>query len=38
MDPEGMEASVVMASLAGSEQVPRELLWTARASAPGLEL
>lgn len=38
MVPEGMETSVVMANLVGSENVPRELLWTAGASAPGLEL
>lgn len=29
MVPEGMETSVVMANLVGSENVPRELLWTA---------
>lgn len=38
MGPEGMETSAVMANLVGSENVPRELLGTARASAPALEL
>ena len=38
MDPEGMETSVVLASLAGAEHVLGELLWTARVSAPGVEL
>lgn len=38
MDPEGMQTSVVMANLVGSENVPGELLWSAQASAADLGL
>lgn len=38
MGPEGMQTSVVMANLVGSEKVPGELLWSAQASAAGLGL